>query len=68
MYHEALARLDEAGMTAHYWRNEDSIAMGKQYGDPDADLGPVMVFFASEGSRFITGQLIPVDGGQTSVR
>lgn len=68
MYDEALARLDDAGMTAHYWRNEDSIAMGKKYGDPDADLGPVMVFFASEGSKFITGQLIPVDGGQASVR
>ena len=37
-------------------------------GDPDRDLGPVMVFFASDASRFITGQLIPVDGGQTSVR
>jgi len=27
-----------------------------------------MIFFASEASRFITGQLIPVDGGQTNVR
>lgn len=42
--------------------------MGRKYGDPDADLGPVMVFFASEGSRFSTGQLIPVDGGQAAVR
>ncbi len=48
--------------------NEESIAMGKQYGDPDRDLGPVMVFLAGDGSRFITGQLLPVDGGQTSVR
>jgi enoyl-[acyl-carrier-protein] reductase (NADH) len=28
-----------------------------------ADLGPALVFFCSEGSRFITGQLIAVDGG-----
>jgi len=68
MYHEALAQLSEEGHSAHYRRNLSSIAMGKEYGDPDQDLGPVMVFFASDASRFITGQLIPVDGGQASVR
>lgn len=42
--------------------------MGQAHGDPLEDLGPVMVFFASDDSRFISGQLIPVDGGQASVR
>lgn len=68
MYDAAIARLDEAGRTAHFWQNEQSIALGNKYGDPDRDLGPVMVFLASEASRFITGQLLPVDGGQASVR
>jgi len=68
MYVEAMARYDDEQTTAAYWRNHESIAMGHAYGDPDDDLGPVMVFFASDASRFITGQLIPVDGGQTSVR
>ncbi|HLS24544.1 MAG TPA: SDR family oxidoreductase [Beutenbergiaceae bacterium] len=68
MYDEALARMDEEGRTAHFWQNEQSIAMGQKYGDPKDDLGPVMVFLASPGSRFISGQLIPVDGGQSSVR
>ncbi|MFW6640888.1 SDR family NAD(P)-dependent oxidoreductase [Nocardiopsis algeriensis] len=68
MYEEAKDRMDEAQLTAHFWQNEQSIAMGQAYGDPDRDLGPVMVFLAGKGSRFITGQLIPVDGGQTSVR
>ena len=68
MYEEALARLTPEQAEAHRWQNEESIAMGKKYGDPDRDLAPVMVFFASDASRFITGQLIPVDGGQTNVR
>ncbi|WP_026342782.1 SDR family NAD(P)-dependent oxidoreductase [Nocardia sp. BMG111209] len=32
-------------------------------GDPERDLGPVLVFLAGTGSGFITGQLLPVDGG-----
>lgn len=68
MYDQALEGMTPEQLEAHRWMNEESIAMGKQYGDPDRDLGPVMIFFASDGSRFITGQLIPVDGGQTSVR
>ncbi|MGW5657330.1 SDR family NAD(P)-dependent oxidoreductase [Streptomyces humi] len=34
-----------------------------ELGDPHADLGPVMVFLAGSGARFITGQLIAVNGG-----
>jgi NAD(P)-dependent dehydrogenase (short-subunit alcohol dehydrogenase family) len=34
-----------------------------ELGDPEADLGPVMVFLASTGARFMTGQLIAVNGG-----
>lgn len=44
------------------------IPLGQEYGDPDRDLAPVMNFFASDDSRFITGQLIPVDGGLASIR
>lgn len=32
-------------------------------GDPEADIAPVLVFLASEMSRYVTGQLIHVDGG-----
>ncbi|GAY13940.1 SDR family NAD(P)-dependent oxidoreductase [Mycobacterium sp. shizuoka-1] len=40
-----------------------TIPLGGALGDPDRDLGPVLVFLAGEGSHFITGQLIAVDGG-----
>ena len=54
--------------TASFWMNHQSIALGQSYGDATKDLAPVMVFFASDDSGFITGQLIPVDGGQTTTR
>ena len=68
MYKEANANMSEEAKTASYWMNHRSIALGEEYGDPESDLGPVMVFFASDASKFITGQLIPVDGGQASIR
>ncbi len=68
MYREAMARADEAQLEAAYWLNRRSIALGQEYGDPAKDLAPVMIFLASDASRFITGQLIAVDGGQTNVR
>lgn len=36
----------------------------KRAGDPENDIGPVVVFLASEMSRFVNGDLINVDGGQ----
>jgi NAD(P)-dependent dehydrogenase (short-subunit alcohol dehydrogenase family) len=42
---------------------KSTIPLGGALGDPVSDLGPTLVFLCSEGSRFITGQLIAVDGG-----
>ena len=66
MYYAARERSTEEENIAAHWRNSVPISLGQEYGDPDKDLAPVMVFFASDSSRFITGQLIPVDGGQTA--
>ncbi|CAM3055851.1 Short-chain dehydrogenase [Deinococcus radiodurans] len=32
-------------------------------GDPERDIAPVAVFLASEGSRYLTGNTLYVDGG-----
>jgi 3-oxoacyl-[acyl-carrier protein] reductase len=40
-----------------------TIPLGGRLGDPVHDLGPVLVFLAGDGARFITGQLLAVDGG-----
>ena len=68
MSEASLRRRSEQQRTESYWRNRHGIALGQVYGDPDRDLGPVMVLLASDASRFVTGQLIPVDGGQANVR
>jgi gluconate 5-dehydrogenase len=39
----------------------DAIAMGR-FGAPEEILGPVQ-FLASEASRYVTGHMLPVDGG-----
>jgi NAD(P)-dependent dehydrogenase (short-subunit alcohol dehydrogenase family) len=42
---------------------KSTIPLGGALGDPVDDLGPTLVFLCGDGSRFITGQLIAVDGG-----
>lgn len=36
----------------------------RRFGEPE-DIGPLTVFLASEGSSYVTGQCIVVDGGQS---
>jgi NAD(P)-dependent dehydrogenase (short-subunit alcohol dehydrogenase family) len=45
-------------------RNLSRIPMGR-FGEPD-DIAQVAVFLASEQSAYVTGQMIPVDGGWMS--
>ena len=35
----------------------------RRIGEPEADIGPVAVFLASDMSRYVTGQTIIADGG-----
>jgi NAD(P)-dependent dehydrogenase (short-subunit alcohol dehydrogenase family) len=68
MYERFREALSEEDLAAHDKATAEQIPLGGKFGNADIDLAPVLVFLAGDGSRFITGQLIPVDGGLISVR
>jgi len=45
-----------------------NLCLGGKMGDIETDFIPLMAFMASDGSKFITGQTISVDGGIMMVR
>ncbi|WP_194829862.1 SDR family NAD(P)-dependent oxidoreductase [Nocardia sp. XZ_19_231] len=44
-------------------RLRETMPLRGELGDPATDLAPMMVFLAGPGARFMTGQLIAVNGG-----
>jgi NAD(P)-dependent dehydrogenase (short-subunit alcohol dehydrogenase family) len=45
-----------------YAQQMKSIPLGR-LGDADADIAPALVFLASKGAGYITGQTLAIDGG-----
>jgi 3-oxoacyl-[acyl-carrier protein] reductase len=68
MYERFRLALTPDELAAHDRATAEQIPLGGKFGDAATDLAPVLLFLASDASRFITGQLIPVDGGLISVR
>jgi 2-hydroxycyclohexanecarboxyl-CoA dehydrogenase len=68
MYEESRARYTPEELAAHDAKFAERIPMGGRSGDPDRDMAPVLVFLVGDGSRFITGQVISVDGGMVPLR
>ena len=68
MYDEYRARLSPAELAQHDAAMRLRVPLGGKLGDPEDDLAPVMVFLASDDSRFVTGQIISVNGGIGMVR
>ncbi|MFB9859497.1 SDR family NAD(P)-dependent oxidoreductase [Paenarthrobacter aurescens] len=46
----------------------DKVPLGGKLGDVETDLAPVFQFLASDASKFITSQIIAVDGGLLPLR
>ena len=40
----------------------------RRIGDPEADIGAVVVFLAGDAGSYVTGQTIHVDGGNMGFR
>jgi NAD(P)-dependent dehydrogenase (short-subunit alcohol dehydrogenase family) len=52
---------------AAYERRLKSGPLGR-VGDPEADIAPVLVFLVSDAARYITAQIVAIDGGATPLR
>jgi len=68
MYETHRAKMSAEQLAEHDRLLASIIPIGGKLGDAERDLAPVMVFLASDGSRFITGQTLCVDGGTVPVR
>ncbi|KDA05370.1 3-oxoacyl-ACP reductase [Microbacterium sp. CH12i] len=68
MYNEHRERMNAEELAAHDAIMGAMVPLGGRLGDPATDIAPVLVFLASDASRFITGQIISVNGGLGNVR
>ena len=68
MAQAAMDEMTDEEVNANFGRDWSQIAIGNKWGDAERDLCPVVAFLISDASHFITGQLLPVDGGLIGVR
>ncbi|KAK4867412.1 hypothetical protein LT330_000922 [Penicillium expansum] len=60
--------LEAESVVGHDVFMNDRVCLGEKFGDVEIDLVPVLAFLVSDASRWITGQLVPVNGGLSLVR
>ncbi|MFY0522299.1 SDR family NAD(P)-dependent oxidoreductase [Archangium gephyra] len=68
MYEETRALMTPEQLAQHDAAMKHIIPLGGRLGDTDKHFAPVMVFLAGNGSDFITGQILSVNGGLCNVR
>ncbi len=62
-FQEALSSEARAAFEAHV-----AATPAGRLGDPETDIAPVLVFLLSDASRYVTAQIIGIDGGNVPVR
>lgn len=68
MYQATRDHLTPEQLAAHDIFMAGRIPVGGKLGDPTTDLAPVIVTLLSDVTHFVTGQIICIDGGLSSVR
>jgi 2-hydroxycyclohexanecarboxyl-CoA dehydrogenase len=68
MYQEHRDRLSPDELVEQDAKKVVSVPLGGRLGDPDHDMAPVLVFLVGDGARFITAQIVSVDGGMVPLR
>lgn len=68
MYDEFLADLSAEQRRAYEDGLKEAVPLGGTMGDGPTDLAPVLAFLASDASKFITSQIIGVNGGLNPAR
>ena len=63
MYEQKRASMTPDQLAAHDAEQAQKRLIGGKLGDPDRDFMPMMLFLASDGSNYLTGQTYKIDGG-----
>ena len=68
MYEESRSRYSPDALREHDAGMLKRIPLGGKLGDPTDDMAPVLIFLVSDAARFVTGQIVSVDGGMVPLR
>jgi len=68
MYEEFLASMDDTQRAAFQNHLKMTVPLGGRLGDAETEMAPVVAFFISDASRFISAQVVGVNGGSNPGR